>query len=458
MTGSRILVVDDETDIRNLIQEILTEEGYDVVTAANATDARRAVRERSPDLVLLDIWMPDTDGISLLGEWRREHRFAGPVIILSGHGTVETAVEATRLGAVDFIEKPLSLNRLLGAVEQALAAGRSGGHVLAARALLPPVFAALGRSRRMGELREKAVRLARYGTPLLVIGEPGSGRGSLARFIHDSSERRDRPYVAVAGASLTAASAADLLLGVDAAGVVEAGCFERAQGGTVYISNIEEASPAAQALLAGILETGGYTPRGRAALQPLAARIITSLRPATLADPAAAGLRPDLVERLGGQRLSMPPLRDYVEDMPDLLRYLVEDLADREQLPYRRFGFAAQNRLRNYPWPGNLEQLRGLVRRLLAAGGSPELSLEEVERELSPVEGNTGLPVGPDLLAMPLREAREHFERAYLTEQLALCDGKVGALARRVGMERTHLYRKLRTLGVEFRSVPGEEP
>lgn len=457
MSASRILVVDDETDIRNLIQEILAEEGYDVVTAANATEARKAVRERSPDLVLLDIWMPDTDGISLLGEWHREHRFSGPVIVLSGHATVETAVDATRLGAADFIEKPLSLNRLLGAVEQALAARRGGGHALAPRALLPPAFVALGRSRRMGELREKARRLSGYGTPLLVIGEPGSGRGSLARFIHDSSERRDRPYVTVAGASLTAASAADALLGVDAAGDVEAGCFERAQGGTVYISNIEETSPAAQALLAGILETGGYTPRGRAAPQPLAARIITSMQPATLTGPAAAGMRPDLVERLGGLRLFMPPLRDYVEDLPDLLRYLVEDFADREQLPYRRFSVAAQNRLRNYPWPGNLEQLRGLVRRLLAAGGSPELSLEEVERELAPVQDDNGLAIRPDLLAMPLREAREHFERAYLAEQLALCDGKVGALARRVGMERTHLYRKLRTLGVEFRSVPGDE-
>lgn len=457
MSASRILVVDDETDIRNLIQEILTEEGYDVVTAANATEARKAVRERSPDLVLLDIWMPDTDGISLLGEWRREHRFAGPVVILSGHGTVETAVEATRLGAADFVEKPLSLNRLLGTVEQALATGRGGGHALAARALLPPVFAALGRSRRMGELREKAVRLARYATPLLVIGEPGSGRGSLARFMHDSSERRDHPFVTVAGASLAAATAADLLLGVDAGAAVEAGCFERAQGGTVYLGNVEEASPAAQALLAGVLESGGYTPRGRAALQALTARIIASMRPTTVADPEAAGVRPDLVERLGGLRLSVPPLRDYVEDMPDLLRYLVEDLADREQLPYRRFSFAAQNRLRNYPWPGNLEQLRGLVRRLLAAGGGAEVGLDEVERELLPAEEHSGLPIRPDLLAMPLREAREHFERAYLTEQLALCDGKVGALARRVGMERTHLYRKLRTLGVEFRSVPGDE-
>ncbi len=457
MAGARILVVDDEVDIRSLIQEILTEEGYDVVTAANAAEARKAVREHSPDLVLLDIWMPDTDGISLLSEWRQEHRFAGPVVILSGHGTVETAVEATRLGAADFVEKPLSLNRLLRTVEQALAAARGSGRSAAARGIQPPVFTVLGRSRRLAEVREQAERLARHSAPLLIIGEPGSGRGSLARFVHDSSERRDQPFVAVAGASLVTAGVADQLLGVDTPQGMEAGCFERAQGGTVFVSNAEEASPAAQALFSSTIETGGYTPRGRAAAHRLTARIMSSVRATTLTNLTAAGVRPDLIERLGAMRIHMPPLRDYVEDMPDLLRYMVEDLAGREQLPYRRFGFAAQNRLRNYPWPGNLEQLRGLVRRLLVAGDTEEVGLAELERELSPAEGIAEPLVKQDLLAMPLREAREHFERAYLTEQLALCDGKVGALARRVGMERTHLYRKLRTLGVEFRSSFGDE-
>jgi DNA-binding NtrC family response regulator len=168
-------------------------------------------------------------------------------------------------------------------------------------------------------------------------------------------------------------------------------------------------------------------------------------------------LRADLLERLGVLRIDVPPVRDYAEDISELLRYSVDDLADRERLPLRRFSFAAQNRLRNYPWPGNLRELIGLVQRLLSGGGPEEVSLAEVERELTPARGAQEPLVKQDLLALPLREAREQFERAYLTEQLALCGGKVGQLAKRVGMERTHLYRKLRSLGVEFRGTLNDE-
>jgi DNA-binding NtrC family response regulator len=455
MAAPHVLVVDDEVDIRNTIQEILAEEGYDVAVAANAAEARKAVREQRPDLVLLDIWMPDTDGITLLAEWRQERRFDAPVVMLSGHGTVETAVEATRLGAADFVEKPLSLNKLLRTVEKALQGARSAGRP--GTGMLPPIFAALSRSRRLAELREQATRMARHATPLLVIGEPGTGRGALARYVHDASERRDQPLVVAVGATLTAAAATDLLYGADTAQGVEAGLLEKAQGGTLFISSIEDTSAPAQALLASALEAGSFTPRGRAASQPVQARLMASVLPATVVAPQAAGVRPDLVQRLGALRIQLPPLRDYAEDISELLRYMAEDLADREQLGYRRFSVAAQNRLRHYPWPGNLTELRGLVRRLLVAGGGDEVSLAEVEHEIAPPTGAAEPLVKQDLLALPLREAREQFERAYLTEQLALCGGKVGALARRVGMERTHLYRKLRALGVDFRGTLGED-
>jgi DNA-binding NtrC family response regulator len=451
------LVVDDEADIRTLIQEILTEEGYDVATAANAAEAREAVGNRAPDLVLLDIWMPDTDGISLLREWQQESRVRCPVVILSGHGTVETAVEATRLGAADFVEKPLSLNKLLRTVEKSLQSARSATRVAAGRGIMPPMFAALGRSRRIRELRQRAEQIAPHDSPVLISGEPGTGRASLSRFIHDASPRRDRPFEKVSGSGLVAENAAALILGAETPGGVEPGCVERAAGGTLFVSNAEDASPAAQALLLGILETKSFTRLGRA--EPVAAttRFMASVRPATLVDPAANGLRADLLERLGVLRIEVPPVRDYAEDISELLRYSVDDLADRERLPLRRFSFAAQNRLRHYPWPGNLRELIGLVQRLLAGGGPEEVSLAEVERELTPARGTQEPLVKQDLLALPLREAREHFERAYLTEQLALCGGKVGQLAKRVGMERTHLYRKLRSLGVEFRGALSDE-
>jgi DNA-binding NtrC family response regulator len=376
--------------------------------------------------------------------------------MLSGHGTVETAVEATRLGAADFVEKPLSLNKLLRTVEKGLQGAKPVVRGAGGRGLMPPVFAALARSRRIREVRQKAELAAPGDGPLLIAGEAGTGRGALARFIHDAGPRREAPFVKVPGAGLLAENASHLLLGADTAQGAEPGCIERAGSGTLFISNLEDASPTGQALIASVLETGTYARLGHATPVPVTARIVASVRPGAVAAPAASGLRPDLAARLGILRIDVPALRDYAEDISDLLRYTVEDLADRERLPFRRFSFAAQNRLRNYPWPGNLRELTGLVQRILAAGGPEEVSLAEVEKELAPAPGTAEPLVKQDLLALPLREAREQFERAYLTEQLALCGGKVGALAKRVGMERTHLYRKLRSLGVEFRGTLDE--
>ena len=457
MRSPHILVVDDEADIRNLISEILSEEGYDVATAANAAEARESVSVRSPDLVLLDIWMPDTDGISLLREWQDEHRVTCPVVMLSGHGTVETAVETTRLGAADFVEKPVSLNKLLRTVENALRGMRPSARGGAGRGRLPPIIAALGRSRRIRDLRQAAEQLAPHAAPVLVTGEAGTGRGALARFIHDASPRREQPFVVVSGASLVAENATQLILGADLPGGAEPGCLERAAAGTLFISNLEDASDAAQALLGAVLETGRYARLGHASPVTTGARFMASVRPATVAGPTRSGVRADLLERCGVLRIEAPPVRDYAEDISELLRYTVDDLADREKLAYRRFSFAAQNRLRNYPWPGNLRELTNLVTRLLAAGGPEEVSLAEVEQELAATGGTQEPLVKQDLLALPLREAREQFERAYLTEQLALCGGKVGLLAKRVGMERTHLYRKLRALGVGFRGAIGDD-
>jgi DNA-binding NtrC family response regulator len=456
MRKPQILVVDDEADIRELIQEILSEEGYDVATAADAAEARTAVQRRPPNLVLLDIWMPDLDGISLLKEWQNGRHVTCPVVMLSGHGTVETAMEATRLGAADFVEKPLSLAKLLRTVEKALQ-GTRPGRAPGTRPLLPPIIAAPGRSRRIRELREQAEQLASHTSPVLVIGESGTGREGLARYIHEAGQGRDQPFVAVAGGTLLATNAAQLLLGAETSQGREAGCIERAGTGTVFIGDIEDVTPEGQRLLLGILEQGSYTPLGRAAPVALTARFSASARPATVADPAAQGVRVELIARLGMLQLRVPPLREYAEDMSELLRYFVDDFVEREGLAYRRFSFAAQNRLRNYPWPGNLRELASLTQRLLAVDGAEEISLDEVEQALPPSGGTREPLVKQDLLALPLREAREEFERAYLTEQLALCGGKVGALAKRVGMERTHLYRKLRSLGVEFKPTPGEE-
>jgi len=444
MTGASVLVVDDESGIRSTITEILSDEGYAVLAAANADEASRLYKARSVDLVLLDIWMPDMDGISLLKKWSASGPLKCPVVIMSGHGTVETAVEATRLGAFDYIEKPLSLAQLLRAVESALRHRTEQALETAGPAdRLHGLEIPQGKSALMESAREQALAIAAQKVPALITGEAGSGRTAFARYIHASGSRASRPFVGVDGALLNDSNVLELFVGTSSS---QPGLFLRADGGTLFISDLQEIGPRAQSLLLGFLEHGSVFPAGSSENRKIDVRCIATVQPR-----AGDKLRADLLAAMGVMHLNVPSLRDRSEDVPGLLKHYVDRLVDKDGLSYRRFNFAAQNRLRNYPWPGNLRELHNLVRRLLLAGGSEEIGLQEVESNLTPsVEASAPL-VSQDLLALPMREAREQFERAYLSQQLALCGGKVGKLADRVKMERTHLYRKLRSLGIDFR-------
>jgi DNA-binding NtrC family response regulator len=451
MSSPRILIVDDEADIRSLLREILSEEGYEVEVAADAQQARASRARQSPDLVLLDIWMPDTDGITLLREWSHTPSADCPVVMMSGHGTVETAVEATRLGAFDFVEKPLSLAKLLRTVERALDAGRQKRQSV--RSLLPPPIAPVGRSRVMQMIREQVQQVAPHDAPILFLGESGTGREAFARYLHSLSARAASPFVVVVAGSLADDDAAARLRGSESGGSVRRGLYEEAEGGSLFLNAVEDLSPAVQRMLLADIENGHFTRVGGTQPVTLSARFLSSAQPGFETRPGAEPFRRDLLSQLNVITLRVPPLREYAEDVPELLRYYVDRLVDDAGLPFRRFSVAAQNRLRNYPWPGNIHELKNLVHRLLILQGGEEIGLDEIERELSTqVPGNEPL-VKQDLLALPLREAREQFERAYLLQQLMLCNGKVGLLAKRVGMERTHLYRKLRSLGVDFRQI-----
>ena len=455
MSAGKILVVDDEADIRVMLKEILSEEGYDVDVAANAGQARASRARAIPDLVLLDIWMPDTDGITLLREWSAVTSDDCPVVMMSGHGTVETAVEATRLGAFDFVEKPLSLSKLLRTVERAMDAGKK--RRFAGRTHVAPLLATFGRSRVTQQLREDLTRVAPQGTSLLLIGEAGSGREALARFTHEAGPRAARGFVSLVASAVPEESAESYLFGSTADGAVTPGVLDQAREGTLFIHEIEDLEPRVQRLLLGVMETGSFRRVGGGEPVAFHARIISTAQPGVEDRTGnASGLRRDLFTHLSALLVRVPPLRDYAEDVPELLRFYVERLVDSEKLQFRRFSVAAQNRLRNYPWPDNLHELRSLVRRMLVKGGPEEIRLEEIEAELGAHAPANEPLVKQDLLALPLREAREQFERAYLQQQLLLCNGKVGQLSKRVGMERTHLYRKLRSLGVEFRHTSEE--
>ena len=447
MKNARVLVVDDESNIRVLLEEILSEEGYDVTTAEDAAAARAAKVRQDFDLILLDIWMPDTDGISLLKEWSDEGPL-GPVVMMSGHGTVDAAVEATRLGALDFIEKPVSLAKLLRTVEKALTKKGTGG---ARRTLLPPMLAPVGKSRTMRTLREQVARIAHHDAHTLLTGEPGTGREALARYLSSLSSRSTEPFVIVRLNGADNRDEAALLCGDED----HPGVFGSANGGVLYFSDLRDMSAGTQQVLFEALEQGRYRPTGSKIYKQLDVRILSSAAPGSEQD--LEGFRRELLSHLSVVVIRVPPLREYSEDVPELLRYHVDILVDSEDLPFRRFSVGAQNRLRNYPWPGNIRELKNLVSRLLILGAGEEITLDEAEHQLASAASITEPLVKQDLLSMPLREAREHFERAYLSQQLILCEGKVGQLAKRVGMERTHLYRKLRSLGVDFRQVTADK-
>jgi len=447
MSEATILVVDDESDIRSLIMEILSDEGYKVEVAADGAEARAKYSDARPDMVLLDVWMPDVDGITLLKEWSESDDHLCPVVIMSGHGTVETAIEATRLGAVDYIEKPLSLAQLLRTVDGALTASSGKPQSVARKyTLQEPV----GKSDAVLALKEQCQVIAGHAAPLLITGEGGSGRESIARYIHSLSDRSSHPFILVAGSSLDEQRGDKALFG-DESG--NAGLLETAGNGTLFISELQQIAPATQKSLQGVLRQGFYI-AGTGEQHPLDVRITASILPGTAAHETLDSMLLDAVAAL---KMRTPSLRDYREDVPELLRHYVDELVEEESLQFRHFGVAAQNRLRNYPWPGNIRELRQFVRQLLLQGGDEEISLIEIESLLDGSEQGAATVVQQDLLALPLREAREAFEREYLGRQLKLCGGKVGKLAERVGMERTHLYRKLRSLDIDFRQVANED-
>jgi DNA-binding NtrC family response regulator len=450
MTGQQILVVDDEPDIRTLVQDILEDEGYKVTTAEDGESARKARRTRRPDLILLDIWMEDVDGISLLREWSENGGLPCPVIMMSGHGTVETAVEATRLGAYDFIEKPISLAKLLLTIERAFESARLKRENIDLRGQALPVVDPAGKSAVMEQLREQARRIAQSNSWVLISGEAGAGKSTFARYIHDQSPRSDGPFVEIAVGSITGENSAAELFGQEEGDTINYGRLEQANGGTLCIGDIADMDLQTQARLLSVFQTHSFKRIGGSDDVEVDLRVIATTQKNLEEEVTAGRFRDDLFYHLNVVPMSIPALRDHADDIHELLNYYIDYLVNHERLAYRHFSVAAQNRLRSYEWPGNIRELRNLVQRLLILGNDDEIEVEEVELAISNRQSAAGsVPAMP--YNMPLREAREQFEHDYLVHQLREVGGSVGKLAKRVGMERTHLYRKLRSLGIDHK-------
>jgi two-component system nitrogen regulation response regulator NtrX len=429
MTQAHILVVDDEPDIRELVRDILEDEGHQVAVAENGEAARTQFARNTPDLVLLDIWMPDVDGITLLREWSSGGGLECPIIVMSGHGSLETAIEATRLGAHDFVQKPISLAKLLSIVNQALEAGKKSGNspVPAALSSNEPI----GSSALMQVLRNKAEQAAQRNLPALISGEKGSGRENLARFIH-SEGKRSGEFITLDRSELASGDIRKFVL--DA--------IQEALNGTLFIPELQDLPGPALEILGQVLEAG---------MNEQDIRLVASAGASILDLASDNNLLQQLYFRLNVLPLQVPPLRERPDDVPELVRFYAEMFPNQENLPYRPFSVAAQNRLRNHPWPGNIRELRNLIQRLLVLGSEGVVSAAEVEEALqqNPTVPEAGGDTRPPFFDLPLREAREQFEREYLVYKLKEAGGSVGRLAESVGMERTHLYRKLRALGVD---------
>ena len=441
MKPGKLLIVDDEKDIRSLMQEIFVEEGYEVETAANGTQAQTAWKNFLPDVIFLDVWMPDIDGISLLKKMKEEGILDNAkVIMMSGHGTIETAIEATRLGAYDFLEKPLSLAKLIVTAERAIEHNQLNQENRQLKQKQPEQYMPVGKSKSVVTLRETLERLSRFTMPILVTGEAGTGKHYFAEAIHKTSQRNKYPvteFYALDFNKLCLPENREQLKKV----------MREVHQGSLIISNIEQLSEEAQTVLANIVLKQCYK------MSEGENSVCIDVRVLALTKSDLEGLvehntfREDLFQRLKVMQIHIPALRQHTEDIPELVDYFVNHFVTYEGLGYRHFSVSAQNILRQHNWPGNLKELKNLIQRCLILG-SDDVSDEEIREAISRSQAsqNEGEVVDTDLT---LKQAKDRFEGRYLSQLLRETSGNVTETAKRSGMDRTNLYRKLKNLGID---------
>ena len=438
MTAERILVVDDEPDICELVSDILTDEGFSVTAAETAANAREHVNQGQHDLVLLDIWMPDEDGITLLKDWKNKKALHCPVIMMSGHGTVETAVEATRLGAFGFIEKPLTTAKLITSIRKALDS-RASIIEESVEDSFDLLSEPIGSSPEIINLIKTAKQCAKLNTGVVAIGEEGSGRTTFLRYIHKLSSRVENPIKIISLETIQKYEASNSGWSKLKAEIINT--IKESSGGALHFQNIDRANSQIKARLIDLLSQLHIAQ----VFKRFDVRVYASLNAKHSTDLL------NLFETSFAMiRIDVPPLNEHVEDIPELVNHFIDFYCANDGFPYRKCSIPAQNALLHYSWPSNVAGLKLLIQELLVIGGEEEISLPEVKQALASTKAavpEKDLSV-EELFNLPLREAREAFEKQYLIKQLEKVNGSVSKLAELVGMERTHLYRKLRALGI----------
>jgi two-component system nitrogen regulation response regulator NtrX len=454
--ASDILIVDDEADIRELVSGILEDEGYTTRVARDSDDALGAIHARRPNLVFLDIWLQGSrlDGLQVLGSIKTEHPEL-PVVMISGHGNIETAVAAIKQGAYDFIEKPFKADRLVLVADRALETSRLKREVKDLKQLAPYSATLVGGSGAISHLRQTIDKVAPTNSRILIVGPSGSGKELTARTIHALSTRAEAPFVVINAAAITPERMEIELFGIEQSNGDQArkvGALEEAHGGTLFIDEIADMPRETQNKILRVLVDQTFQRFGGTGKVEVNVRIITSTARNLEEEIAAGRFREDLFHRLSVVPIRVPPLAERREDVPELVEHFMDQISQATGLPKRRIGTDAMAVLQTHDWPGNVRQLRNNVERLMILAGGDADAV--ITADMLPQDVGAMVPAmpkggGEQLMGMPLREAREAFEREYLRAQISRFGGNISRTAEFVGMERSALHRKLKALGMD---------
>jgi len=453
--ASDILIVDDEADIRELVAGILDDEGFSTRTARDSDTALAEVANRRPHLVFLDIWLQGSklDGLQLLEQIKKDNPEL-PVVMISGHGNIETAVAAIKRGAYDFIEKPFKSDRLILVATRALETSRLKREVRELKQLAPTASILTGHSPCMNQLRQTIERAAKANSRILIVGPSGAGKELAARTLHQHSTRMEGPFVVINAAAITPERMEEEMFGVEQAigDQRKVGALEEAHGGTLFIDEIGDLPRETQNKILRVLVDQTFQRVGGTNKVQVDVRIISSTARNLEEEIAAGRFREDLYHRLSVVPIRVPPLSERREDIPELIDYFMDQISANTGLPKRQIGQDAMAVLQSHVWPGNVRQLRNNVERvMILAGGGPEVI---ITADMLPQDVGSMVPAMPNsnngehIMGLPLREAREVFERDYLIAQISRFSGNISRTAEFVGMERSALHRKLKALGV----------